>query len=184
MKLILLIVISFFFIGCVSKKDFDSQNDSTSRQIDDLKNQLRSTNQTVDSLLSQLNQSVLLISTLRFQVASLQESDNNNEIQVELLDSMIQTLQSLTQDQQRQITELQTKQTVVGIIDFCGQTPGVFNEVGLRLADGSTVAFFESNNNRFLSVLKTSTSYRTTDGTNCNFSVDASGRVCDSLGCF
>ena len=68
-----------------------------------------------------------------------------------------------------------TAYSVVELIDPCGDKPGKFDEVFLRLANGMLVASFSDNQNglntRF-SVL-TPGSYQTTDGTGCFFSVDA-----------
>jgi len=68
-----------------------------------------------------------------------------------------------------------TAYTVVGLVDPCGDKPGIYDEVFFRLHNGLLVASFSDNQNglntRF-SVL-TPGSYRTTDGSNCYFSVDS-----------
>lgn len=64
--------------------------------------------------------------------------------------------------------------TPVEIIDPCGDTPTIYDEVLLRLADGSVLASFSDNangqNTRF-SLLKPG-SFMTTDGSGCYFSFD------------
>lgn len=84
---------------------------------------------------------------------------------------------------QVEVAELQSGLKVTSIIDFCGPVGTGYNEVGLRMSDGSTMAFFESGGSRFLTLLKPSSSYVTTDGTNCNFTTNSSGLVCDVIGC-
>lgn len=68
---------------------------------------------------------------------------------------------------------------VSAIIDPCGDAPGIVDEVLLKLHNGQILVSFSDNasglNTRF-AVLGAG-SYRTTDGTNCNFSVDGSGNV-------
>ena len=68
---------------------------------------------------------------------------------------------------------------VVGVIDPCGDYPGVYDEVVLRLANGQLLSSFSDNangkNTRF-SIL-TQGSYTTTDGSNCHFTVTASGDI-------
>ncbi len=68
--------------------------------------------------------------------------------------------------------------TPVGIIDPCGDTPNVHDEVFIKLANGTLIASFSDNangkNTRF-SILIPGTNYQTTDGTNCTFSVDSQG---------
>lgn len=64
-------------------------------------------------------------------------------------------------------------------IDPCGDAPGVYDEVLIKLANGMIVASFSDNangKNTRLSVLVPA-NYVTTDGSNCSFSVDAAGAV-------
>lgn len=67
----------------------------------------------------------------------------------------------------------------VGLVDPCGDAPGIYDEVFLKLANGTLLASFSDNsagqNTRF-SVLSTG-SYVTTDSSHCYFSVDASNNV-------
>lgn len=69
--------------------------------------------------------------------------------------------------------------TPVGLINPCGDAPGVYDEVFLKLANGMVIASFSDSangkNTRF-SVLVPGT-YVTTDGDSCVFSVDASGNI-------
>lgn len=63
---------------------------------------------------------------------------------------------------------------IVAIVDPCGDSPGIIDEVFLRLKDRSLVASFSNNVNgdytRF-SILAPG-NYQTTDGSNCFFTVD------------
>lgn len=67
-----------------------------------------------------------------------------------------------------------TAYTVVGIVDPCGDAPGIFDEVFLRLENGQLVASFSDNasgsNTRFS--LLVPGSYVTSDGSYCYFSID------------
>lgn len=63
---------------------------------------------------------------------------------------------------------------VVQIIDPCGDTPAVYDEVILKMADGSLIASFSDNSsgkNTRLSILVDG-NYSTTDGSGCSFSVN------------
>lgn len=68
---------------------------------------------------------------------------------------------------------------VLEVLDPCGDAPGIYDEVILRLANGQLLSSFSENangkNTRF-SIL-TPGNYVTTDGSNCAFSVDLSGNV-------
>lgn len=70
--------------------------------------------------------------------------------------------------------------TPVSIINPCGDKPAVYDEIFLKLANGTILASFSDNadgkNTRF-SVLTPNTTYRTTDGDNCVFTIDANGNV-------
>lgn len=60
---------------------------------------------------------------------------------------------------------------IVEVIDPCGNNPNQFDEVILRLHDGSLLAYFEGHgNDRFLSIIGNG-SYRTTDAQQCYFTV-------------
>ena len=63
--------------------------------------------------------------------------------------------------------------SIVEIIDPCGDAPGKYDEVILKLANGQYLASFSDNasglNTRF-GILPTGT-YQTTDGTGCTFSI-------------
>lgn len=62
---------------------------------------------------------------------------------------------------------------IVEIIDPCGDTPNKYDEVILKLGNGTYLASFSDNanglNTRFSILLPGN--YRTTDGTNCNFTL-------------
>lgn len=80
------------------------------------------------------------------------------------------------------LQELQNQDSVVEMIDPCGDVNGEFDELLLRTRSGALVAYFESGSRRFLSSLQPG-SYATTDNTGCSFSVNSSLQVCDNLGC-
>lgn len=63
-----------------------------------------------------------------------------------------------------------TDYTVVELIDPCGNSSG-FDEVLLRLANGMLMAHYSSGNLQFLTVVGPG-SYRTTDASACNFTVN------------
>lgn len=66
-----------------------------------------------------------------------------------------------------------TPYTPVGFVDPCGDAPGVWDEVFMRLQNGMLLASFSDNfhgDNTRLSILSPGT-YQTTDGDNCVFTV-------------
>lgn len=69
--------------------------------------------------------------------------------------------------------------TPVSIVDPCGDTPGIYDEIFIRLQNGMLIASFSDNangqNTRFSII--TAGSYITTDGSACYFSVDGSGNL-------
>jgi len=70
--------------------------------------------------------------------------------------------------------------SIIEVIDPCGDTPNVHDEVLLRLEDGRLVASFSSNVNgdytRF-SLLQPGVNYMTTDTSGCFFSVDGDYQI-------
>lgn len=72
-----------------------------------------------------------------------------------------------------------TPYTVTGVLDPCGDAPGIQDEVLLRLANGQTIALFAANVNgdySRLAILSPGT-YSTTDGSGCVFTLHADGSV-------
>lgn len=69
--------------------------------------------------------------------------------------------------------------SIVAVLDPCGDKAGVFDEVLLKMQNNTIVSSFSDNvsglNTRF-SILGAG-SYKTTDGSNCFFSVDALGNL-------
>lgn len=69
--------------------------------------------------------------------------------------------------------------TPVALVNPCGDAPGIYDEIFLKLQNGTLIASFSANssglNTRF-SVL-TAGSYQTTDGDNCTFNLDAAGNI-------
>lgn len=64
--------------------------------------------------------------------------------------------------------------TIIEIVDPCGDAAGIFDEVFLRLSNGTLIASFSdsaSGNNTRFSVIVDGVNYKTTDGSNCYFSV-------------
>lgn len=64
--------------------------------------------------------------------------------------------------------------SISDLIDPCGDNPGEFDEVILKMADGTHVVYFQDGNKRFLTVLGPG-NYQTTDKQKCNFSIDTNG---------
>lgn len=69
--------------------------------------------------------------------------------------------------------------SIISLIDPCGDAPGIYDEVIIKLPDGTLLASFSDNangKNTRLSVLSEG-SYQTTDGSNCAFSITSDGSV-------
>lgn len=107
-------------------------------------------------------------------------TDLLNDFQDENIQSLtdinirIEALENDTDDLLTTMIELRGY-SLTKIIDPCGDGAG-FDEVLLRTGSGKIIAYFEYGNSRFLSTIPTG-SYRTTDGTNCNFEVTSGGFV-------
>jgi hypothetical protein len=78
-----------------------------------------------------------------------------------------------------ELYEITTGNNIVGIVDPCGPSGGLFDEVFLRSGNGQLIASFGTGNSVRFSILVPG-NYVTTDGTNCQFSVDADNVVTPS----
>lgn len=74
---------------------------------------------------------------------------------------------------------VQSQYDIVGVENPCGDAPGIYDEIFLRLRNNTLVASFSDNTNgnntRF--VLITPGTYRTTDGDSCTFTVDSTYHI-------
>lgn len=126
---------------------------------------------------SSINTTLTLNNT---QIVSLQ---NSLTVNVNNLQTQIDSLQTTTNDDIVNIyTIINGVNDVAAIVDPCGDSPG-WDEVLLRLADGSIVASFSDNasglNTRFTVIPHNSSQvYSTTDGTSCGFKVMNDGLIC------
>lgn len=117
------------------------------------------------------------------QTILLAEDTNDNSTFDALLDSNIQSFTVCNgQDGATGANGLDAPPTPfspVALLQPCGDSPNVYDEVFLKLSNGTVLASFSDNingyNTRF-SVLVPG-NYATTDGTGCTFSVDASGTI-------
>lgn len=66
---------------------------------------------------------------------------------------------------------------IVGLVDPCGDAPGITDEVFLLLADGTLVWSFSDNINGYNTRLAVAYdgAFQTTDGSNCSFTVSTAG---------
>jgi hypothetical protein len=116
-------------------------------------------------------------------ISLLQTSVSNNSDSIQNLVDMNQTLansisyqNTVINNHQIELNNLASEDPVVEYYDPCGTKPGSFNEVLLKTRSGNFLCYFENGSNRFLTQLSAG-SYRTTDGTNCNFTLNANGTV-------
>jgi len=89
----------------------------------------------------------------------------------------IQDMQSQIIAQQLVIAQLQLNSQPVSTVDPCGDKPGVVDEVGIKLADGRLIFFFDSGNGQQRLAVLQPGRYVTTDGTACRFTVDANNNI-------
>lgn len=88
------------------------------------------------------------------------------------LNAIIETLQGQTTSLLAKQASLELEDRVVGIFDPCPTVSSTkFKESFFEMSSGKLVAYFEDGNKRFLTVLKTGTSYRTTDSRACLFTL-------------
>lgn len=68
---------------------------------------------------------------------------------------------------------------IAGLINPCGDAPGIYDEVFIKLNNGTVIASFSANNAGDLTrfVVVPAGSYITTDGDNCVFTINSSGII-------
>lgn len=103
--------------------------------------------------------------------------------QLELISNNLATDVSVLDGLEKQLIEAQVAFTervthlhVESIIDFCGNVPGVRDDIGLFLSNGEIVQVMSEEDNVWLVSLKKG-NYKTIDGSKCHFSINVSGKV-------
>lgn len=130
---------------------------------------------------ARLDQLELNMHNLELNMQQMHNQVNMLSIDVGLSEVAIQVLQVQLNASLVQLTNLATGQRIMALLDCNGDGPG-FDEVVLRLSNGTLMAYFEQSGRRFLSTLGPG-SYATTDAANCPFTINSAGLFCDSLGC-
>lgn len=100
----------------------------------------------------------IIVQDLQSQISSLSSQQTINTADILALQNAISDLEDAQE------------QGVAEVIDPCGDMAGHFDEVILRLHDGTYIAYFQDGGRRFLGVLSDG-SYRTTDRQQCRFSI-------------
>jgi hypothetical protein len=181
--LIALVLITFSFSGCGQTKLEDELLDGIGLCFEfDLKcgeehdDRFDSIQQRLNQLeaLAFLNRELINVNETSIQSGNA--SLNNIVMDLQTQINSLTSQQSINNDDiillQNAISDLEdaTAQGIVEVIDPCGDNPNQFDEVIIKLADGSHIAYFESGGKRFLTTLGEG-SFRTTDKQKCNFSI-------------
>jgi hypothetical protein len=182
-KILSLLALGLLLNGCAAQEDMAANCSgdlalgcrtlfgTNTKRIDDNTNAVNNLQRQINELKGEIDINIITINSL---VAS--------NSQIGEMQSQIGALQVTVNSQVAQLAALQSGVRVVGLIEPCGHSAGLYNEVLMRMSDGSTLSYFESGGNRFLTVLSQG-SYSTTDAKRCLFTVNSSGKVCDTLNC-
>lgn len=102
----------------------------------------------------------------------LDASDDKSEASQNTALAMIRALQDQTTELAAKQAALELEDRVIGVFDPCPNFKvSSFTESVFQMKSGKFVAYFEDGGKRFLSVLKTGTTYRTTDSRACTFTI-------------
>lgn len=120
---------------------------------------------------SRLNEQEALLNVLESQLVVLHSLisaiDISNQDAFNVLEAQIHDLTA-------QVAALNGYNSIVAVLDPCGDTAGVVDEVLLKLSNGQVLASFSDKangkNTRF-SILSENVTYQTTDGSNCTFKI-------------
>ena len=178
-----LLIMFILFIGCRDENIYydSTVSEENKRELDQVSKRLK----VLEDVVETQKMAVDLLGVNFTDMQGLQDllEDKLDELSEELnnLESvndqnMLDVEDKLTVIRsQLSLLEESSRKNIVGIIDPCGDGVG-FDEVLLRLRDGTLIAFFESNGKRHLSVIK-SGNYITTDLQRCRFAVNGMGEV-------
>lgn len=158
----------------------DNRVDEIDTRVVDLENKVNANISSIESLSNSVVLSSSSISSLQEEMEQA-DADNADALQNAIneatsgqnsLLAMIETLQEQTTTLLANKAALELEDRVVGIFDPCPNVVSTdFTESFFQMSSGKLVAYFENGNTRFLTVLKTGTSYQTTDSRACVFSL-------------
>jgi hypothetical protein len=140
-------------------------------QIDNLKTRTDKNEQSIDEINTRIKSLATSIDNNINLISFLSEQETND---VASILSQISSIQTSVVVQTTTLVTLQTNENITAFHDFCGNQPGVYNEVGMITTTGKIVVYFEAGSNRYLSILSDG-DYITSDGTACYFSVTDGG---------
>jgi predicted amino acid-binding ACT domain protein len=145
--------------------------------VAEVNNKLANHEERISSLESQVDSDIRTINSLSSQLENLTTESASLQ---QLLSSTINGLQGQVTANLTTLANLDSKvsslgNTVSEVIDPCGNGPG-YDEILMKLSDGTIVAYFESGSTRFLSTLEEG-GYVTTDSQACPFTVSATNEV-------
>ena len=170
MKLVLFLAI--FSVSCGFKNAYNDVHELQA-DVDQLQRENSEQQTEIDALNARL---LALESSIAVDIAVLQATDTTLQNQINNMQTAINNQLVQLTTLQASVLQLQAADNVNMLLDPCGNAPG-FDEVLLRMTSGKVVAYFESSGKRFLSVLTPNQAYVTTDGSNCQFSVDSAGNL-------
>lgn len=193
MKTTLMIFALLTLASCgqyAEQKDLDNAEKKTREQdnrigkvetrLADLEGKVSANTTSINNLSASLTSTNNSISLLEQDLAEadqafaeeLQNSIDEATANSNSLLAMIETLQGQTTTLLAKQAALELEDRVVGIYDPCPLVASTgFTESFFQMASGKLVAYFEDGSKRFLSVLKTGTTYRTTDSRACLFTL-------------
>jgi len=187
MKKLLMILIAINTMAC-SQYTFSTTDaiNNIKEDIDDLKQRITVIENIIQSNIYTINSLSQALTSIQSILSELDSNDTQQANDIIILNAQIQTLQSLITNLQNNtntnttsIAQLNGYKNISEIVDPCGDDSG-YDEVLLRLTDGTLIASFSENtsgkNTRF-SILTPNDSqlFMTTDGTNCTFKIPATG---------
>lgn len=157
--------LTFVVVGCTPASKVTNEDQQIARlQADlqlqrdffaDLNNRMDVLNQTVVDLIASTTASASELAALQAQQTDLQIAQTAMQVQIYGMLTQLAVLQGYT--------------NIVGIVDICGDAPGIVDEVLLKLSNGRFLASFSDNaagqNTRF-SILGNG-NYISTDGSHC-----------------
>lgn len=154
--------------------DNDKRLDSLEQRVSTLESDFEMQEMYIYALISQYTVLSDKLEVLELNIAELTEQEEQYRFQlisrVNSLTTRMRNVQTGMAAIQAALTVLKAEDSVIGVINPCGETAGYYNEVLMQTRSGKLYAYFENGNNRFLTLLKDG-EYRVTDGTGCQFSV-------------
>lgn len=182
MKIIVGLLFALTLVSCGARKKVVTEkvnpydNSANDARLDVLEQRVFILEAQVVTNISAMDAVQLQLDSLAAEIAQEGAINTSQQASINNLTALLNSLQIDVTNNITDIAELKENETIVEYLDPCGNSSG-YDEILMKTSSGNVIAYFESGNKRFLSILEPNTLYQTTDNSSCQFKITDDGEL-------